>query len=92
VSSRRAAVRRAAQCVAATLVPRDVNLATAHNPLANHAETLVVERCPFPLGVGALQDGEAIFGIDMSVHVELFLPNENVARVPSQSAARRNGV
>jgi hypothetical protein len=45
-----------------------LDLAAGYGACAQHTDTLVVERIPFPTGIGGLQEREFFFGQEIRIH------------------------
>ena len=44
------------------------NLAASEDAFANDADAFVIQRIPFPNAIGAAEDVETFFGVEMFVH------------------------
>jgi hypothetical protein len=56
------------QCVSPARETADLYLSAFKFPLANTANTLIIERIPSPESISRTQDGQSIVEFDMSGH------------------------
>jgi hypothetical protein len=61
-------LRRATQRTGASGVADDLDLTAGDCPVAQNADAVIIERIPFPPGIGCLEKGELFFGRELGIH------------------------
>jgi hypothetical protein len=65
---RRASISGTLQSVTSTLIALNFNLAAREDTFAHDADAFVIQRIPFPDGIGAAENVETFFGLEMFMH------------------------